>query len=65
LILIEQGHREHDGVGTANRDEAFDPAAIMSTTTAEKFEGFKTLFRMYLVQESTYHGSPESSRSNA
>lgn len=57
LILIEQGHREHDGVGTDSRNEAFDPAAVTSNTTVENFEAFKTLFRMYLVQESTYRGT--------
>lgn len=53
LILIEQGHREHDGVGTERRDEAFNPSALIASLNADDFETFKVLFRMYLVQEST------------
>ena len=53
LILIEQGHREHDGVGTERRDEAFNPSALIASVNADDFETFKVLFRMYLVQEST------------
>jgi hypothetical protein len=53
LILIEQGHREHDGIGTERRDEAFDPHALLASVNADQFDTFKVLFRMYLVQEST------------
>jgi hypothetical protein len=53
LILIEQGHREHDGVGTERRDEAFDPSALFASVNVDQFDTFKVLFRMYLVQEST------------
>jgi hypothetical protein len=53
LILIEQGHRQHDGVGTERRDEAFDPSALIASVNADHFDTFKVLFRMYLVQEST------------
>jgi hypothetical protein len=53
LILIEQGHREHGDVGTARRDEAFDPAALLASLNDDNFETFKILFRMFLVQEST------------
>ncbi|MBF6571208.1 MAG: hypothetical protein IVW54_20280 [Candidatus Binataceae bacterium] len=52
-ILIEQGHREHGGVGTEQWGEAFEPSALMQSINADDFETFKVLFRMYLVQEST------------
>lgn len=56
MILIEQGHREHSQVGTVHRDEAFDPSALLSSLGKDpsSFEAFRDLFRMYLVQESTY-----------
>jgi hypothetical protein len=56
MILIEQGHREHSQVGTTHRDEAFDPSALLSSLGKDRssFEAFRDLFRMYLVQESTY-----------
>ena len=56
MILIEQGHREHGQIGTAHRDEDFDPKALFSSigTNRSEFETFRDLFRMYLVQESTY-----------
>lgn len=56
MILIEQGHREHGQIGTAHRDEDFDPEALFSSigTNRSEFEKFRDLFRMYLVQESTY-----------
>lgn len=55
-ILIEQGHREHSQVGTTHRDEAFDPSALLASLGKDRssFEEFRDLFRMYLVQESTY-----------
>lgn len=58
MILIEQGHREHSQVGTKHRDEAFDPQALFSSIGDDhsSFEAFRNLFRMYLVQESTYQG---------
>ena len=54
MILIEQGHREHHQVGTVNRDEDHDPAALMASIgqSQHEFETFRDLFRMYLVQES-------------
>lgn len=62
MILIEQGHREHGQIGTEHREEAFDPSAIFSSIGEERsdFETFRDLFRMYLVQESTYkaHDKP-------
>ncbi len=56
LILIEQGHREHSQVGTGHRGEDCDPAAVFASIGATRadFEAFRDLFRMYLVQESTY-----------
>jgi hypothetical protein len=57
MILIEQGHREHGYVGTSHRNEHFDPSALLSSVGKDRmsFEEFRDLFRMYLVQESTYH----------
>lgn len=61
MILIEQGHREHSQVGTTHRDEAFDPSALLSSLGKDRssFEEFRDLFRMYLVQESTYQVKEE------
>jgi len=61
MILIEQGHREHSQVGTTHRDEAFDPSALLSSLGKDRssFEEFRDLFRMYLVQESTYQAKAE------
>lgn len=63
MILIEQGHREHSQVGTDHRDEAFDPQALFSSIGSDRgsFETFRDLFRMYLVQESTYRAGWEPS----
>ncbi len=65
MILIEQGQREHPLVGTLHRDEAFDPTLLLSSLGKDRssFEAFRDLFRMYLVQESTYQvreASPEN-----
>jgi hypothetical protein len=51
-----EGHRKHSQVGTTHRDEAFDPSALLSSLGKNRssFEEFRDLFRMYLVQESTY-----------
>jgi hypothetical protein len=57
MILIEQGHREHSQIGTAHRDEAYDPKALLNSIGSDRgseFEVFRDLFRMYLVQASTY-----------
>jgi len=62
MILIEQGHREHSQVGTAHRDEAYDPHNLLSSLGSDRgseFETFRDLFRMYLVQESTYQAREE------
>jgi hypothetical protein len=58
MILIEQGHREHGQIGTAHRQEDFDPKALLVSMGKDRtsFEAFRDLFRMYLIQESTYKG---------
>lgn len=62
MILIEQGHREHGQVGTVHRGEAFDPSAVFASLGKDRsdFETFRDLFRMYLVQESTYKAEGET-----
>lgn len=62
MILIEQGHRKHGQVGTVHREEDFDPTAIFAGLGKDRsdFETFRDLFRMYLVQESTYKGEGET-----
>ena len=61
MILIEQGHREHSQVGTAHKHEDFNPQALLNSigTDRASFESFRDLFRMYLVQESTYQAKEE------
>lgn len=56
LILIEQGHRELEQIGTSHRNEDFNPHALLSSigSNRNEFEIFRDLFRMYLIQESTY-----------
>lgn len=55
LILLEQGHREHGQIGTVHRNEDFDPGELLkSIGEGRNFETFRDLFRMYLIQESTY-----------
>ena len=56
MILIEQGHRENWDIGTVHRDEAFDPKSLFDSMGIDRngFEKFRDLFRMYLVQESTF-----------
>jgi hypothetical protein len=56
LILLEQGHREHGQVGTIHREEIFDPSDLFKSIGKDRsdFETFRDLFRMCLVQESTY-----------
>jgi hypothetical protein len=63
LILVEQGHRTHSLVGTAHREEAFEPSALFASIGEKRsdFETFRDLFRMYLVQESTYQGGKQTS----
>ena len=60
MILIEQGHREHGQIGTVHRHEDFAPKALLESVGKDRtsFETFRDLFRMYLVQESTYKGDP-------
>lgn len=56
MILVEQGHRENSQVGTVHRNEVFDPQKLLLSIGSERdsFETFRDLFRMFLVQESTY-----------
>lgn len=67
LILIEQGHREQGQVGTAHRDETFDPKLLFESMGNDQtsFETFRDLFRMYLVQQSSYQAREESSTGSA
>ncbi|MBT9140319.1 MAG: hypothetical protein DDT30_00895 [Dehalococcoidia bacterium] len=62
MILIEQGHREHGQIGTIHRNEDFDPKALLTSVdmVGTSFETFRDLFRMYLVQESTYKTEGET-----
>ncbi|MBT9142468.1 MAG: hypothetical protein DDT32_01098 [Syntrophomonadaceae bacterium] len=62
MILIEQGHREQRQIGTVHRNEDFDPKALLTSvgTDSTSFETFRDLFRMYLVQESTYKTEGET-----
>jgi hypothetical protein len=62
MILMEQGHREHGQIGTVHRGEDFDPTAIFASLGKDRsdFETFRDLFRMYLVQESTYKAEGET-----
>src|SRR3989338_2787346 len=56
LILVEQGHKEYSLIGTAHKDEAYDPSKLFDSIGKDRseFETFRDLFRMYLIQESTY-----------
>lgn len=62
MILIEQGHREKGQIGTVHWEEDFDPKKIFESIGSNRsdFEMFRDLFRMYLVQESTYKSTDES-----
>jgi hypothetical protein len=61
LILIEQGHRQHSMVGTKHWDQAYDPSSLLASIgKGSSFEEFRDLFRMYLVQESTYQTKGEA-----
>ncbi len=55
MILIEQGHREKEQIGTVHRQEDFDPKMLLNSigNSRSEFETFRDLFRMYLVQESS------------
>ena len=55
LILVEQGHKEYSLIGTAHKDEAYDPSKLFDSIGKDRseFETFRDLFRMYLIQEST------------
>lgn len=55
MILIEQGKRENQFIGSVGNKEDFDPSALFASIgdSRTEFETFRDLFRMYLVQEST------------
>lgn len=69
LILLEQGHREHGQIGTVHRNEDYNPSALLASVgEGRDFETFRDLFRMYLIQESTYkpkESKPEVSDADA
>lgn len=69
LILLEQGHREHGQIGTVHRKEDYNPSALLASIgEGRDFETFRDLFRMYLIQESTYkpkESEPEISDADA
>jgi len=56
LILLEQGHKERQNIGTIHWNEDFNPAMLLESigNDRQEFEAFRDLFRMYLIQESTY-----------
>lgn len=58
LILLEQGHKANWAIGTVHRGEAFDPGALLQQmlggVNQRSFVCFLQLFRMCLIQESTY-----------
>lgn len=49
LVLIEQGHKEDP---TVRFDNEFDPIVLMNSVNQNRFENFRILFRMYLIQAS-------------
>jgi len=55
LILIEQGKKESQYIGSKSNDEDFDPVLLLKSVGDNRvqFETFRDLFRMYLVQESS------------
>ena len=54
--MVEQGHKEYSLIGTSHKDEAYDPSKLFDSIGKDgsEFETFRDLFRMYLIQESTY-----------
>jgi hypothetical protein len=62
MLLVEQGHRTDSRVGTSHRGENFDPSPWLERVEQEPkyFAVFRDLFRMYLVQESTYQAASPS-----
>jgi hypothetical protein len=62
LTLIEQSRAADDWVGTAWKDEAFDPVALVESMGDDRpsFEMFRDCFRMYLIQESAPKRRPDA-----
>ncbi len=56
LTLLEQAHRRNPAIATIHREEDFDPIALLASVGDDRreFEAFRDLFRMYLIQQSTY-----------
>jgi hypothetical protein len=54
LILIEQGKKENQFIGSVDNEEDFDPVLLFKSVGSNRaeFETFRDLFRMYLIQES-------------
>lgn len=61
--MVEQGHKEYSLLGTAHKDEAYDPSKLFDSIGKDRseFETFRDLFRMYLIQESTHKQEQEES----
>lgn len=67
LTLLEQGHKENAYVGTPHNQEDYDPSVLlkfMGDTDRHTFEIFRDLFRMYLIQESTWKKPEDSENQN-
>ena len=60
--MIEQSRAADDWVGTAWKDEAFDPVALVESMGDDRpsFEMFRDCFRMYLIQESAPKRRPDA-----
>lgn len=54
-IMIEQGKKENQFIGSMDNEEDFDPVLLLKSVgnNRAEFETFRDLFRMYLVQESS------------
>ena len=67
LILLEQGHRKNSAIATEHWNEDFNPKSLMESVrehTGREFETFRDLFRMYLIQESTYRSGDGTEKSD-
>lgn len=55
MILLEQGKKENQFIGSVSNKEDFEPSALFAGigNSRNDFETFRDLFRMYLVLEST------------
>lgn len=66
LTLLEQGHKENPFVGTHHNEEDYNPAILLKFIGDDRqsFEMFRDLFRMYLIQESTWKNQEPEEREN-